>query len=498
MRAFLTTIFVSAAVLAGAVAVGASAWPGWPLAGSDPRVEPSETLGSVARLIATLPATETDVPLAIEATQVGHWRLVNRRGEPFTASGADELARGIEILAPAASARPERLVLHLTADTVFRHRGAIGGALPEAARLAVAIDGRAFPLVRIGRGAEQRFGIELERGLVLEAEHRAQFDEVRWQLRRPLVRSRVRTLAFSPGGPTHIARAPKVDAGSRRAMPDAVDPQHIGGAMAGLAGQTVLAAGRLDGDRLRFVPATGLEATIDIGRLAAAARSADVNLIALATTSPRQPGTRNWLLQRVALAQFDKALEKPNLGAFLHALAGEPHQLLVRVTAHQGERVELLLTPQTSPASDTVETLTKAVSGTFSGLLPETAGSVAVLGLAAFLPSADRQQELSWRLLPYVPAWLQLGYAMLFAVGLGMAGTLRGWWRKVWPPEVRSEYGGPFGHGLAMGVRSLLYVLLFNPLMALPALLAGVVRWFRSRATLAPTVSSSPSGVTGS
>lgn len=466
------------------------------LADSLTRVEPSETLESVARLIAALPLAEREVPVALEATQVGHWRLVNRRGEPFTASGPDELARGLALLAPEATARPERLVLHLTADTVFKHREFIGG-LPEVARLAVVIGGRVRPLVRIGRGAEQRLGIELDRGLVLEAGLRAPFEEVRWLLSRPLVRSRVRTLAFAPGGPTQISRAPKVDGAGRRAMPDEVDPQHIGGAFAGLAGQTVLASGRLDGERLRFVPATGPEATVDIGRLAAAARGADVHLITLETTSARQPGTRNWLFQRVALARFDTALEKATLGAFLHALAGEPDRLLVRVTAQQGERVELALTPQPSSASDTVETLTQAVSGTFSGLLPETAGSVAVLGLRAFLPNADRQRELAWRLLPHVPAWLQLGFGVLFAMGLGMAGTLRAWWHHVWPPEVASDYGRPLGLGLAKGARLLFFVLLFMPLMALPALCAGVVRWLRSL-TSDREASSSPPAVAGS
>jgi hypothetical protein len=65
-------------------------------------------------------------------------------------------------------------------------------------------------------------------------------------------------------------------------------------------------------------------------------------------------------------------------------------------------------------------------------------------------------------------------------IGLPVA---RGWWARVWPPERREEYAGALGYHAARSVKGVMMVLLFLPLVALPALAVQLVRqlwWFVS------------------
>jgi hypothetical protein len=89
-------------------------------------------------------AGHTDI--AASVTEAGHWRLVNRAGEPFTASGSIELARALATLAPEADKSGDRLRVLLDGDTVF-HRAEALRDLPARAELSVLVEGRRFGIL---------------------------------------------------------------------------------------------------------------------------------------------------------------------------------------------------------------------------------------------------------------------------------------------------------------------------------------------------------------
>lgn len=435
----------------------------------------TETLEEVARHVAALPADAERAAIAAAATEVGHWRLVNRAGEPFTASGRTELTQALRTLAPQADGRPDRLSIYLTADTVFRYQSALA-ALPAAA-LFVLIDGRMLPVSRAGEGSAQRLRIMAGPRLAIEAGERALFDEIAWQLRRPLDRPAVRTLSIEPGGPAFLRRAPEIDPATRRAKPDAIDPGQLARALGSLRGQIVLVAGRPDGDRLLYKPAAGPEGGLGLTELRAHASEAETNLIALATTSARQPGSRNWLWQRVELGNVDEALQAIDVGGLLLALAGDGRSLVVRGTRPGADRVELEILPQRKSGLVPAGPVGDAVSGTWSDIVSETAGALTVTAMRASMTSRARQAELDRRLLPLVPSLLQWGYLGLAALGLLALPTLRRWWRRIWPDEIAVDYSNPIALWLARGVRWLAFGLLFLPLASLPALAARLTAW---------------------
>jgi hypothetical protein len=87
--------------------------------------------------------------------------------------------------------------------------------------------------------------------------------------------------------------------------------------------------------------------------------------------------------------------------------------------------------------------------------------------------SAARQDELDWRFIPLLPSALQLGYLVSFVLGLFGLPFLRVWWRKVWPPEMASEYASRVGLFLARVVRGLVFLIVFLPLAGIPAAIAN-------------------------
>ena len=452
---------------------GTAAGSGWDrLKGLVVTVDRSEpqTVEGVARFMAGI-SEAGETPLAAAATEVGHWTLANTAGEVFTASGSVELAQAMRTLAAEAASRPEMIRFYLTADSLFRHAAHLA-ALPAGANLSVVIDGRALPVRRIAAGDRSRYLIGAGTGVLIEAGRREVFEELVWQLRRPVRRSKVRTLALEPGGLTLPGVAPEVDPGTRRARPDAVDPGHAGGALRSLSGQFVLLSGSLDGDRLTFKPAKGAEGSIRLGDLWKAAAEADANVIALSASSSRQPGSRNWLWQRVGLATADKAVGAETLGQFLHVLAGEARELVLVATATSPDRIEIdgALWPRAGGTAGSP--FTESVRGTWSDIVSETAGSLTVLGLKASFTRAARQGELDQRIVPFVPSLAQFGYLAMLAAGLFAWRRLVRWWRWVWPDEDARDYGSGLGVGLARMARWGVFILLFLPLAALPAIAA--------------------------
>jgi hypothetical protein len=448
----------------------------------------SDGLEAAAGAMRGAPVEAERTALAVAGSDVGHWRLVNRAGEPFTAADGTELARALRTLAPEADSEGQRLTLYLAEDMVFRHPAMLE-ALPAKARLLVVLGEEARPVLRAGSGKGRRIHVEVRPRLLIEAGERSLFAATLAGLDRPLARSRIRAIALEPGGPTAVPRAPRVDPKTRRALPDAIDPGHLDPGLGALRGQTVVVTGRIDGDRLLFKPAAGPESNIALADLLRAAAGADLNLVLLGTTSSRQPGTRNWLWQTVEVASLERAAERPSLGGFLIALAGEAAVVLVRPERQADGRLLLELRPRAVGGDGPVGTLTEAVAGTWSDIVSETAGRLSVGSVRASLVAASRQAELDRRLLPGIPSLLQLGYIGVLVLGLLALPTVAGWWRRIWPPELAAEYANRAGYHAARLVRALVFVALFLPLAALPAVaarIAGLAAGLRRPAASAP------------
>src|SRR6476620_3141557 len=266
------------------------------------------------------PKAEGGAALAAQATQEGHWRFVNRAGETFTARTPEELKRVAGVLVPETNA-DAKLSLYLTEDTVFQHRSALKD-LPKGTELYVVARNESYRVLRRGEGAAERLFAEVRPSLVVELADRKMFEEAVWQLARPLNKANVRVLSLEPGGPPRLASAPSVDPATKRALVDVIDPASLPAALGSVRGQTVLVTGRVDGRLLYVQPSSGAERSILLPDLFKAAEEADVNLVVLrAASTPRQPGGRNWLWQKVEVKGLEEALQRARVADFYNALA---------------------------------------------------------------------------------------------------------------------------------------------------------------------------------
>src|SRR5262245_6280320 len=284
----------------------------------------SAALEHAARHLISLPGKAEGVALAVEGTQEGHWRFVNRAGEMFTVGTPDEMKRVVAVLYPEAKAGA-RIVLYMTEDTVFRHRATLK-ALPASAELNMVVGGESYRLQRRSEG--DRLLAEVRPNVGVEPRDGRLFVETLWQLARPLGWARVRVLALEPGGPRTLSTWPQVDAVAKGALVDTIDPGRLASAMSAVAGQVLLVVARLEDDVLYVRPSSEPEHGIPLGDLVKAAAAADVNLMVLQTAAtPRQPNGRNWLWDP------ETALQRAQLADLLGGIAGRGRQVTVAATA---------------------------------------------------------------------------------------------------------------------------------------------------------------------
>ena len=419
------------------------------------------TLDSAALHLRSVPAkADGSVALAAQATQEGHWRFVNKAGETFTAGTPEELKRVATVLLPEAKA-DAKLSLYVTEDTVFQHRAALKD-LPKGTELFVVARSESYRILRRGEGAAERLFAEVRPNLVVELAGRKSFEEAIWQLARPLNKANVRVLALEPGGPSRLASAPRTDPATKRTMIDAIDPASLPAALGAVRGQTVLVTGRVDGRLLYVQPSSGPERSVLLPDLFRAAEEADVNLIVLRTAStPRQPGGRNWLWQKVEVRGLEQAMQHPRVADFLNALGGSNARMTVSATP-SGRRTAIDI----KPAGEFPGAMQRPVGDLFSGIVSDLTGRVIATGLQASLRSAERQTELDQRLIPGIPSDFQAGYFVLVLLGLFGVPISRAWWRRLWPPEAAAEYAGRAGYWAARVVRGGAFLLFFLPLTA--------------------------------
>ncbi len=454
---------------------------GWLDRVAGPRQAPEEDArpapGAFDKVIAYvkgLPAAADTAALAAEATPEGHWRFVNRAGEIFTAGTPDEMRRAVPVLYPRARANI-RTAIYVGAATAVASRPAFK-TLPAGAEIFVVTGNAAYRLQRRADAGGERFLAEIRAHLLTELTDRRAFEEAAWQLERPLARAQVRVLALEPGGPSTLHAWPRIEPSSGKAIVDALDPASLPSAMGAVPGQTLLATGRIEGDRLLVQPNSGSERAVSLKALFTAANQADINFIVLQTaTVPRQPGGRNWLWQRVDVRGLDAALQHASMADFLNGLGGSGRPFAA-VALPLGDRTALDLIATAGPSGTSI---TGQAGELLSQVASEVAGRVTITGVQANLQSAARVRELRRRLLPGIPSEIQLVYVTLLLVGLIGSPVSGAWWRRIWPPEDRSDYAGSLGYRAAQAMRGLAFVAVFVPLtapVAAPYNLAGQIR----------------------
>ncbi len=412
---------------------------------------------------------------AVHATQEGHWKFVNSSGEVFTAGTSEELARAIPTLsagAPAVATGKVKPALYITESTAFEQRALLKD-LPKNADLNVIVGGEGYPLIRKpGSGSEALYA-EVRPNIIVELSERRVFDEAVWQLQRPLNKADVRVLSLTPGGPETLASVPRYDSATRAAMVDGIDPARLAAALSSLRRQTVLITGRTENGLLHFQPASGPSRNLVLEDLTAAAERADVNLIILESPAPRQPGGRNWLWQRIEVSGLDEAMKRSTFADFLNALGATRGQLAVTAHAEGSGRVVVRTMPSGAAATPSL-TSVGGITDWIGDVTAEAAGRVIIHGAHAYMRSQDRQRELDSRIVPGIPAWIQgvyLGSLLSGVIGWQVAGA---WWRRLWPAEDRSEYPSRLGYGLARLIRGVVFVLVFLPVVGIPAMFAAL------------------------
>lgn len=435
------------------------------------------------RAVALLKASPADsVALAAEATQEGHWRFVNRTGETLTAGTPEEMQRVASILLP--DAKPDaRLALYLTQDTLLERRAAVKD-LPKGTQLLFAARDAAFPVLGRSEVASEPLYIEVRPNVVVEAGAPEAVREVLWQLLRPIDRASVRVLALEPGGPPTLEPSPRKDRATGRALIDVIDPASLGAAMGSVRGQTLIISGRAQSGVLYVKPSSGPERGLLIKDLFAAAADADINLLILESTStPRQPGGRNWFWQKVEVKGLDTGLQRPRIADLLDAVGGSSGRFLATAQPAEASRtlLELRPAPQVPRSSS---------SRGFGDLLMDSVGDltgrVLTARVQASLRNADRQREIDRRIVPLIPSSVQLGYGLLFLLGLIGLPKSRAWWDRIWPPETAADYAGLAGYIAARVIRAALFFLIFLPVAAVPAAPLALLELLTRTARRAP------------
>lgn len=452
----------------------------WPAIFGQPAPAERQELPDAITALKALPASANAPALAVHVTPEGHWLFTNAAGEAFTAGTPDELKRAPSVLAPEAKDGYAAIRLVLSRDSLFAGPAVLKD-LPATRSLFVALDGEA---VEARRSPRNTLIVRIRPRVSAEASGKDAFLETLAQLRRPLDAARMRVLAASPGSPATLTRAPMAGAPGTPAI-DAVEPDQLPASLASIPRQTAILTARIDGTNLTMQPQSGPDRTVTLAAMTSAAAASDVDLLILRADPPLQPGGRNWLWQRVQVSGLDHATRRSTFADFLDQIAANSSPLLVSATPLDATRTRLLAEPVTASLT-TAEGVTGWLKDTAGALTGQVTGSVKPAAIEAYLVSAQRRTELSHRLIGDIPASAPLVYVIAALLGLLGLPIARAWWRRIWPLELRSDYGNARGFALARIIRAICFVMLFLPLAALPALAVHLIRLMSRRKAPTP------------
>jgi hypothetical protein len=399
--------------------------------------------------------------LAATVGQEGHWTLVNKSGEKITAASADEFARALKVLAPDLPADGQLRIV-LTRDAVLDRPERLAD-LPKTSPLYLALDtSRVLPLTRRTIEGGSVLTADMGPSLSIAVTGRAAFDEALAFLGRRLGPRRTRVVSLVSEGPHTLPRyAPSSPVANGPLPIEPIDPYKLVSVVRGLTGQTVFLSGRLDNGLLRFSGKGGVEQSLIWKDLAGAAAANDVNLVALASSAGRQPGTRNWAFQKIEVTGLTLPPGDFVMGDLISGLAGKNSRLVVRASADDAGRVTINALPARGALTDTP---TETIAGWMSDLASDIAGRVVTEGIQGEIRSEARDRELDARFIPGLPSTVQIAYLVALVLGLAGAPVSRHWWARVWPKEERSQYSGVSGHLAARTMRGLAFLLAFAPI----------------------------------
>lgn len=433
-----------------------------------------DSLDNATSVLKRLPDSDEAAALAVHATPEGHWTFSNRNGETFTAASPQELSRMPDaLLERRAEVTP--LKLFLTEDTVFKQASRID-ELPKKSRLFVVSDRKSYALRRSGNGNSNLFAEVRPDVLIALNNNRKLFTEALFRLNRALNPANIRVLTLQPGGPKKLSSVGAYDPKSGRRSIEAVDPDALAAALTSLRGQTVIVSGNIRQGLLKYTPVRGSEQTLDLETLRAAARQADVNLIVLKSSSPRQPGGETLLWQTVGIPGLEDGLKNATFADFLHALSGKDKGLTVTASETVAGRVRF----EALPNSDSVVPLGDQIGTWIGDAVSEITGNLVIEGIEVAARDKKSEREHDLRLFSWLPSeyqFLYLGAMIAGVLGLALA---RAWWQRLWPSERREDYRNAFGFHAARLARLLIFLLIFLPVVGLPAFLCTYLVWFAS------------------
>jgi hypothetical protein len=217
----------------------------------------------------------------------------------------------------------------------------------------------------------------------------------------------------------------------------------------------------MKGTVLHYRASSGPERMFMLDDLRKAAAAHDVNVVIIESASARQPGTRNWFWQRVALTRLDGPRANPALPDLIGQLTGG-----VPVETDAITFGELRTSFQLVGIGRGIGGgWTAPVSETWRDFAPEVTGTIVASGLRLDLTSRPRQRELDARFVPGIPSLIQVGYLIFVFIGFAGLSVAREWWQRLWPLEARTDYARRAGYWAARSVRGTIFLLAFMPLV---------------------------------
>ena len=438
--------------------------------------------------------------LAVHVTPAGHWQLANARDDVMTVAGPEEMRRAIALLrprgeddAPKSGQGADVAPLTLLMTDEAAGRGMTGtDEFPEEAQVSMLAGTKVYRLLRTpisgksGAGPSRRWLARVRPHLLLEVAEPDGLRDTLWLLDRRLEPGKVRLLSLEPGAPRTLPPLPKREPGGVGVLPDSIDPAALVQALPALSRQKVLLVGRIDVDHLWFQPRSGPEQAVALAQIHAVAAAADIALVILDSRLTRQPGERTWAYLRVSIPGLEQGMQGATIGDFHNALAAAQGTLVLRSGASTTARMRLDATPFKSPwgqflprsdgVSDGQAGTARGVGGILQDVVSGLTGNVVTSSVRMDLPSPARQSEIERRWLPGLPSSLQMGYALLIAIGAAGWPVAARWWQRLWPVEDTTEYGSVSGYWAARSVRALVFLLVFLPVAAVAAFPVQIVQ----------------------
>jgi len=439
-------------------------------------------LGAAGLLVRNLPKGNRGHAVAASVSDDGHWHLMNGAGERVTVSGTDELEDAMKWLVPDRFNKERRLITFYMQDEGLLRNPEFIKILPAVARRVIVAGGKSYPVFFKRINSEEILHARLRDGIDVRLGDLEAFREVAWQMEKPLNKGNLRLLSLRQDAAKEIPKVGVVGSGGLP-QPDEVDPYFLKSSFTSLRGQTVLITGRVKDDLLYFQPSGASDLSIFIKDIAEAARASDINLIILNTGRSRQPGGLDWLWRKVGIKGLEDGLQQKNFGDFLNMIGKGRGGFDVGVDLQRSSRASMLAGPRVLTPGILEHDNGPDYDGLGSALTDAVAvikGDMLVASVMADLPSSSRQKELDDRIIPGIPSDLQHFYLGSLILGLIGFPASRRWWRRLWPQENHDQYGTRAALGGAIAVRAILFVLVFVPVVGIPAFFVSVDGWFRA------------------